>query len=497
MSATRKIRSSWMTAAIIAAAGISYWAYGNGCRLPGRGAPRDLVRKYRLAPVGRTVLEGSMTTQGHLESSKRTVIDCELQRIGIGVAGRGLAAGGSTTLLTVVPDGARVKAGEVLATLDSSDYEELVRQQTMTVERSRADHRRAELDFEVATMAVDEYRDGTMKEALKDHERLIALAESEVSRSRDRLDWATRMQDKGYVSLSVLKTETQNFDKADVALKKARGDRHVFEQFTARKMIRQLEGAARSKQSQLRYQDVNLARNLERLATLEKQVANCTIRAPHDGYVIYANDPRHSIVIEPGITVRQKQHLFYLPDLEHMEVVAMLHESVVDRVKKGMRARIALEGAPDVSLSGRVRSIAPLPIMEWRHDVRYFEGIVTIDEAVDRELMPGMTARIELSMPSASDVLAVPVEAVTTEQGAEYCYVMRRGGERLEKRRIESGQATHDLLEVARGLEEGEQVVLNPRVDEVADDLDEQPAVAEPSEPPAAVPLESPVAALR
>lgn len=495
MPAPRKIRSSCMMIAIGVAAGASLWAHAAGYGPAARGPAKKLAEKYQVAPVSRTMLEGSLTTHGRLESSRRTVIECDLESITIGVVGRSLAAGGSSTLLTVIPDGSSVKAGDVLATLDSSSYEELLRQQQMTVERSRADHHQAELDLDVAKLAVDEFKMGVMAETLKDHERLIALAESEVSRSRDRLDWATRMNAKGYVSISVMKTETQTFSKAEVALKKALGARDVFQNFSSQKTIRQLEGVVLAKQANLRYQDTRLARNLERLAKLEQQVEHCTIRAPHDGYVIYANDPRRNLVIEPGISVRQKQDLFYLPDLKKMEVVAMLHESVVDRVRRGMTAKIGLEGAPGVALTGRIRSIAPLPIIEERSDVRYFEGIVSIDEMASRELLPGMSAKVEFSIPPDGDVLAIPVEAVTSEDGDEYCYVLRQGGETLEKRRISLGQATYDLLEVSEGLEEGEQVVLNPQLDEMADDLDELPAVT--VESPAAVQADVPVAALR
>ncbi|MDG3002459.1 efflux RND transporter periplasmic adaptor subunit [Paludisphaera mucosa] len=496
MPTPRKVRSSLGMIAIAAAAGAAIWAYASGHHPFGKGGPRNLDEKYQFAPVSRTVLEGSLTTPGRLESSKRTVIECELENITIGILGRQLAAGGASTLLSVVPDGTPVKAGDVLATLDSSAYEELLRQQRMTVERSRADHHQTELDLDVAKLAISEFQNGLMAETLKDHQRLIALAEAEASRSKGRLDWANRMNAKGYVSTSVRNTEKQTYGKAMIALERAQGARDLFERFTAAKTIRQLEGTLLSRQASLKYQDIRLQRNLDRLAKLEKQVELCTIRAPHDGYVIYANDPRRGIVIEAGISVRQKQDLFYLPDLEQMEVVALLHESVVDRVKRGMKARIAFDGAPDVNLTGRVRSVAPIPIFEERSDVRYFEGIVTIDQQARRALMPGMSARVDLAMPPKSNVLAVPVEAVTSEDGDDFCYVEREDGEGLEKRHIELGQATHDMLEVAEGLEEGERVVLNPRADEVADDVSDLPLPA-PEPAPAAAPAAGPIAALR
>jgi HlyD family secretion protein len=484
--------------AIAVAAGASTWAYVAGPQglIPGRGGRRNVAEKYRLAPVSRTVLEGSLTTHGQLRSAKRTVIECDLERFSAGVNGRSMSAGGASILLYVIPAGSRVKAGDVLATLDSSSYEELLRQQRMTVERSQADHHQGQLELEVAEMAINEYQEGLMNETIQDHQRLIALAESEQARSKDRLDWAGRMNKKGYVSASVLKTEQQTFSKAEIALARARGARDLFERYTSPKQVRLLEGAVLAKRANLTYQDIRLKRNLERLAKLEKQVELCTIRAPHDGYVIYANDRRREVVIEAGMEVRQRQDLFYLPDLKKMEVVAMLHESIVDRVGRGMKARVALEGARGVELTGQVRSVSPIPLFDRRSDVRFFEAIVTIDEDADRrDLMPGMTARVELSTPPKSDVLAVPVEAVTSEEGKDYCYVAREDGEGLERRRIALGEATHDMLEVAEGLEEGERVVLNPRADEMGDDLR-----VRPESDPAPVAVETPtgpLAALR
>ena len=58
--------------------------------------------------------------------------------------------------------------------------------------------------------------------------------------------------------------------------------------------------------------------------------------------------------IEPGMSVRQRQRLFYLPDLTQMEVAAMLHESVVKDVKPGMLARVRIEALPGREL-GRAR----------------------------------------------------------------------------------------------------------------------------------------------
>ena len=227
----------------------------------------------------------------------------------------------------------------------------------------------------------------------------------------------------------------------------------------------------------LKYQTSRLNRNLERLARLEKQVQLCTIRAPHDGFVIYANDQRREIRIEEGMYVRQKQDLIYLPDLDQMEVVTDLHESIMQEVTKGMRASVVVEGMPNRRLEGHVTDIATLPTYNWRSDVRYFDGKVKLDNP-PRGILPGMTAHVEIALDRRDHVLAVPVEAVTQEDGREICYVAHEDS--LERREVKLGEGTLDLLEISGGLHEGEQVVLNPVLSEVEQDTNEEtPLVSE------------------
>ena len=188
------------------------------------------------------------------------------------------------------------------------------RQQKITVERSRADHRQAELDYEIAQLAVSEFREGSMTEAIKDFERSVALAESDLTRIEDRLEWVRRMKKKGYVAAAQVANEEFNHAQALFNLGEERAAYRLFTKWTAPRAMKILENNILAAEATLKYQTSRLNRNLERLAKLEKQVELCTIRAPHDGFVIYANDQRREIRIEEGMYVRQKQDLIYLPD---------------------------------------------------------------------------------------------------------------------------------------------------------------------------------------
>jgi HlyD family secretion protein len=107
-----------------------------------------------------------------------------------------------------------------------------------------------------------------------------------------------------------------------------------------------------------------------------------------------------------------------------------------------------------------------MAVMNWRTDVRYFEGVVKVENP-PRGLRPGMTAEVDIAMPRREQVLAVPAGAVALEDGREVCFVVHEDG--LERREVRLGQVTREMAEVTEGLTEGEHVVLNPSSNEEAE----------------------------
>jgi HlyD family secretion protein len=421
------------------------------------------LERYLTTGVRRADLFPTLTASGRVESSKRTVIECQLENIAVGVRGQSLAGGGASVLLSVIPEGSLVKQGDVLAVLDSSDYEEMLRVQRITVERAAADHLQAELNVDIAKLALREFVEGTAQETIQDFEGNVLLARAELERATERLKWCRRMEDKGYLPAAVRSSESYRKEQVAQSLARQESAYALFKKFTMPKTKMVLKGAQSAAQSILDYQGLRLHRQRTRLALLEKQVENCTIRAPHDGYVIYANNSARQIVIEPGLPVRQRQPLFYLPDLNEMEVVTMLHESIVDKVAPEMRAHVQVEGIGNRRIEGHVTSVAPISTLNWFADVTYFEGIVKL-EHVPGGLKPGMTAEVEIAMPRRMNVLAVPSEAILIENGHDVCVVVH--DDSLERREVKLGNVTRDLAEVTEGLSEGEQVVLNPSPDD-------------------------------
>jgi HlyD family secretion protein len=143
----------------------------------------DRLPKVTLAGLAtvharRADLRTIVLASGRTESAANTVVECKLERLEMRNEGRSSMVGGSSVITWVIDDGSTVKKGDVLCRLDSSDYEELVRQQEIKVERARADLRTAELGLAVAELAVQEFRDGLMAQTVHEQEVALSTAES-------------------------------------------------------------------------------------------------------------------------------------------------------------------------------------------------------------------------------------------------------------------------------------------------------------------------------
>src|SRR3954447_13910671 len=132
------------------------------------------------------VLPITVTEKGSLESSKNQDVLCQVE--------------GSTTIISILAEGSRVKKGDLVCELDSASLKDQFTNQKIATQGAEASYQNAKLTREVAEIAVTEYVEGIYKQDKATILGEIKLAESELTRASDRVDWATRMNKKGYVS---------------------------------------------------------------------------------------------------------------------------------------------------------------------------------------------------------------------------------------------------------------------------------------------------------
>jgi HlyD family secretion protein len=409
------------------------------------------LESLELVEVMRGDFDTTLLVGGDLQPAKQTTVTCQVEDV---------TDSEGTMVLSLLKNGALVKKGDELCRLDSSAIDELAHQEEILVNQARALSLRADLDLEVARIALRQYRDGLMTQSTKEFEARIALSQSDTQRQADRLVWAERMGSKGYFAEGQLLSERQTLARLRHELKKAEGEFQLFRRFEVPKELHERQGQIHTAEINQRLAADRLKSEDDELAYLRKQIANCTIRAPQDGLVVYANRSRwFSLPLEPGTRVYEGQSMFLIPDLTKLEVHISVHESMGPRVKVGMKARVCLASRPGEVIPGRVVAIDMLSApnwKEWDDNVRHFIARVSLDQT-PASARTFMSATVTIDTGRVTDALVIPVESVASVDGQDSCYVVGEDG--LEKRSIKTRRATRDLLEVIGGLREGEHVV--------------------------------------
>lgn len=409
--------------------------------------------KMLVTPVKKMDLLITVTEDGNVESAKNRELKCEVP--------------GPITILHIVPDGSIVKKDEVLVKLDSYSTEESITTQQIAVAKALAAKITSEKNWEAAKIAVEEYAQGTFVQEMQQYEADITVARQNLSSAENLLHYSKKMHRKGYVTELDVESKEFAVEQAKLNLAVAERKKDVLEKFTKAKMMEDLTSKRDSNEALMKSDQAAYEKETRTLAKYEDQLKKCEILAPDDGMVVYANDMgggfrmQQQPKIDLGASVNQFQAIVKLPDLKHMQVKALVHETKVDQLHIGMRTRIRIQ---DLEFQGQITSIANQPEQAnwWQGNTKEYATLISID-GEPSDLKPGMTAEVEILVAEKNDVLTIPVQCVVESGNKFHAYV--KNGKDVEVRDLKLGGTNDTVIEVVDGLKDGEQVLLNPRAD--------------------------------
>lgn len=418
---------------------------------------KGLIASTGSEPISYAVrsanLPVTVTERGTLESSNNIDVFCEVE--------------GSTTILSIVPEGKPVKKGEVVCELDAAALNDQLTNQYIATSGAEAAFQNAKLTREVAEIAVTEYKNGVYLQELQTVKGEIALAEAERKRAEDRLEWSVRMADKGYVSKAQKIADEVSLNQKVFSYEQAMTKKRVLEDFTYTKTLKELGSDVEKARSDELAKEQAWDLEKKKQTKLETQIAKCKLLAPNDGIVVYANDPSRfggssQPQIEEGAVVRERQKIFSLPDTSRMRVNTKVHESMVDRLSPGLRALVRVDAFSDQLLKGRVEAVAPLPDPNsmFSSDVKVYTTQVSIENGLPG-LRPGMTAQVEILVAQLENVLSIPVVSILEYKGADHVAVRQPDGS-YDWRTVTVGTSNDKLVEIREGLKSGDRVALSP-----------------------------------
>lgn len=146
--------------------------------------------------------------------------------------------------------------------------------------------------------------------------------------------------------------------------------------------------------------------------------------------------------------------LYQVADLSSVWVVADVFEQDIGLVKPGAKASVKITAHPDQLFEGRITYVYPTLKAETR------TVPVRVELANPRLLLkPAMFAQVELSVGGKAPVLTVPDSAVIDTGTRRMVLVQLKEG-RFEPREVALGGRGANLIEIVKGVREGEQVVV-------------------------------------
>lgn len=187
----------------------------------------------------------------------------------------------------------------------------------------------------------------------------------------------------------------------------------------------------------------------ESLSEAEAALSQSLVLAPFDGTVIY-------VAASEGDPVPQGSELIQLAELQEFELVVNIDEVDLPLISAGAETRILLEAFPDRMIESEIHSIARRA--EIVGGTTVFPATVRFQGEDDLLILPGMNADVEITAEVRRDVLLLPEGSFQTVGRRAFVDVLVDGD--VEQREIRTGVRSGGMVEIASGLEEGDQVVL-------------------------------------
>jgi multidrug efflux pump subunit AcrA (membrane-fusion protein) len=408
------------------------------------------------------------------------------------------AFGGDLLVASSAADGKAVKKGEVVLEIDA----EPVRRELAGAENdlvlARANTKKAKEDVRLGDAADAVALDSAAKEldnakvALKWFEvaegpDLIKQADLQSKMARDGIE---DQQDELDQLKKMYKTEDLTTATADIVVKRAvrqltrsqemlgitdnqsrkiKEIQHPQTKFNAEQAVKKAdvaleqlkvtqEQAKVARSTALVAAEIAQAKAEQKVSELKGDLAQLKVTAPADGVVYWGMmqngawqnpNPR---ALEKGEKVTPQQVVAVIAAPGKLRGSVAVAENKLAAIQPGQKATVTPKLLPQTKYDGTVSRIAKTT--STIAGASGFEVEIDLD-AVDARLAPGMSAAIKIEAGKAENVLLVPTSAV---EGGKVKVAAE--GKAEEEREVVTGRTDGKMVEVVKGLAEGEKVVV-------------------------------------
>jgi cobalt-zinc-cadmium efflux system membrane fusion protein len=342
-----------------------------------------------------------------------------------------------TIVALMVEPGALVTAGQVVATLLSSELTDL---------RVTALEKRAESGANVQEAIANlEFARQNYTNQQRIVEVELKQAETEFNIDRDRYERDRELLAKGAIAQRQLQESENKLAAAKSSLSRASGRLPLLE---AAAQVKKLEAILEASQSRVALSGAAYDSRLRQLDSAADPDGIVTITAPIAGTIA-----EREATIGESVETAGKPIMTIVNDNKVL-ATANIYEKDISRVRIGQQVNVQVAGLPpNVTFQGRVTTIGKLVEGEAR--------VVPVKAEIGNlngQLKSGMFAEMQVMTDKVSaPVLTIPSIAVVESQGKKVVYV--QNGNSFQPTEVKLGLTSGELVEVESGLFEGDQIV--------------------------------------
>ena len=196
--------------------------------------------------------------------------------------------------------------------------------------------------------------------------------------------------------------------------------------------------------AELKVQELDFNIFRKSLAEMKRTFEDAQIRSPRKAILTFINN-------QIGAQISQGEQVAVISDLSHFKVEGEIADTYGDRVSAGGKAIVKIGSD---KLEGTVSSVTPLS----KNGVISFS--VQLKEDNHRRLRSGLKTDVYVMNAVKEDVMRIANASYYVGRG-EYELFVRNSDKEIVKRKVQLGDSNFEFVEVASGLQPGDQGVVS------------------------------------
>ncbi len=215
------------------------------------------------------------------------------------------------------------------------------------------------------------------------------------------------------------------------------------------------------------------ARSVERHAKLINDKGLMVIRSPADGIVYYgrcvngkwSEITSYAAKLKPFGTVAANKVLMTIVEQRPLCVESALPEKDLPDFKVGLAATIVPTADDEVELTGKVKKVSSI----LGGDKKFSMQLDVDTDSAPEWLVAGMTGKVAVVTYENKKALVVPAALVQTDEEDDkikYVMLVKEDEDEPVRRNVKLGRTKDKLVEVLKGLDEGDEIVKEEKKEE-------------------------------